>query len=521
MTLRQPLIPRKPRGLQGSRTQSLPAPIGGWNARDPEARMQPTEALILENWFPRPATVDVRPGAQDWVTGFASPVRTLMTWAGTSSSKLFAATDSGIYDATAQGTVGAAVNTITNGYLQYTNITTVGGSFLVAVNGVDKLRLYDGTTWKAIDNASTPAITGLATTSLVDTHVFKTRLWFVQKDSLSAWYLPAGQIAGALTELPLGQIFTRGGYLMAINTWTLDGGNGSDDYLVFASSEGEIAVYKGTDPASASTFALVGCYYIGEPLGRRCMTKYGGDLLTVSQNGLLPLSKALQTASIDRRQALTAKIDQAFTDAAGLYVDNIGWQAIAFPQGSFVLVNIPVTNTGYFEQYVMNSISGAWCKFSGWNAYCWETYEKDLFFGGGNKVAKVWTGNSDFGANIVCVAQQAYSYFGSVGRIKQWKLARPVLKVSNDVQIGVSLAVDFQSEDPSISQLFAFRAGDKFDTAIWDSAVWGSGLESVKEWHTVFAKDGYAAGLRLQLASNTATVSWSATDFVYELGGVL
>jgi hypothetical protein len=75
--------------------------------------------------------------------------------------------------------------------------------------------------------------------------------------------------------------------------WNIDGGLGADDYAAFLSSQGEVALYKGTDPASSTTWALQGVYWLGSPIGRRCFVQYGSDVAVISQDGLLPLSKEL------------------------------------------------------------------------------------------------------------------------------------------------------------------------------------------------------------------------------------
>ena len=57
-----------------ARSASLPAPVGGWNARDALAEMAPTDAVTLVNWFPTPSQVVLRQGFAKWATGFASDV---------------------------------------------------------------------------------------------------------------------------------------------------------------------------------------------------------------------------------------------------------------------------------------------------------------------------------------------------------------------------------------------------------------------------------------------------------------
>jgi hypothetical protein len=43
-------------------TTSVPAPIGGWNARDSQANMNPMDAISLVNWYPTPTDVSMRKG---------------------------------------------------------------------------------------------------------------------------------------------------------------------------------------------------------------------------------------------------------------------------------------------------------------------------------------------------------------------------------------------------------------------------------------------------------------------------
>ena len=81
-------------------TASLPAPIGGWNARDSLAEMSPTDAVQLTNFFPTPYDVQLRRGYTKYSTGITGQVNTLMTYAGTTSQTLFAAAGGVIYDAT-------------------------------------------------------------------------------------------------------------------------------------------------------------------------------------------------------------------------------------------------------------------------------------------------------------------------------------------------------------------------------------------------------------------------------------
>ena len=87
---------------------SLPAPVGGWNARDSLANMAPTDAVTLENYFPSVSNVNLRGGYERYATGLPDDVETLMTYSGATTDKLFAISDGEVYDVTAGGAVGAA-----------------------------------------------------------------------------------------------------------------------------------------------------------------------------------------------------------------------------------------------------------------------------------------------------------------------------------------------------------------------------------------------------------------------------
>src|SRR5690606_4814396 len=94
-------------------------------------------------------------------------------------------------------------------------------------------------------------------------------IWFVQKDSLDVWYLPVDSISGELTLLPLGGVFGKGGNLVFGATWSQDVGDGLNALNAFVSSEGEAAVYQGSNPGDAADWGIVGVYQTGKPMGAK------------------------------------------------------------------------------------------------------------------------------------------------------------------------------------------------------------------------------------------------------------
>jgi hypothetical protein len=125
--------------------KSIMAPTGGVNARDAIAEMPPTDALILDNWFPTPSYVVVRNGSQTWASGMAAPVETCAAYNGTSARKLFSFAGGKIFDTTVQGAVGAAVvSALNSSRWQTAMFNAGGGNVLLCVDGADSPLRYDG-----------------------------------------------------------------------------------------------------------------------------------------------------------------------------------------------------------------------------------------------------------------------------------------------------------------------------------------------------------------------------------------
>lgn len=502
--------------------RSIPPPVGGWNKRDPLAQMKPLDAVDLENWFPRVADVTIRGGCADHVTGIGAQVYTLATYrAPTGSLKMFASTDANIYDVTSSGAVGASVAVCTNGKWQKTQMGVSAGHYLILANGTDNMKYYDGTNWITVTAVSAPAITGVVTTAIIGTTVYNRRLFLIEKNKLNFWYLPADAVGGAALEFLLGPVTNLGGYTVAAAAWSFDGGNGPDDYLAFATSEGEVIIYRGTNPSDPSLWSRVGTYFIGKPLGRRCFTKYGGDLVLITQNGAFPLSAALQSAAIDYKMALSNKIEGAFNTSAGTYGNNFGWEGIVYAATSAFIFNVPTTVDSVSEQYIMNTITKSWCKFTGWNASCFEELNKELYFGTNGKVVKAWTGRADFGADIVAYAKTAYNAFQDRG-LKKFNLVRPVLLVDGGISYSLGLSVDYQQEVALATVSYNIVAGGIWDVSLWDSGLWAGSLETILDWRTTQQKDGQVAAMLLRISTHTLEVQWASNDYFYErLTGVI
>jgi hypothetical protein len=510
------------RRQQISRGFSLPPPIGGLNARDALSNMDPKDALILNNWFPQPTYVELRRGHLTFATlSNTDPVDTLLQWAGPTSRKLFAAASSTIFNVTAGGSVASAdVSGLANARWQNINFTTPGGNFLWVCNGGDTPMTYDGSVWSVLSTISAAAASvGFSPSNFIYVTSHKSRIWLVEKGTLNAWYLGANSITGLAVKFPLGSIFQLGGELIAIGTLSQDAGNGPDDYICFLTSNGEVAIYAGTDPGS--DLAIVGRFQIGRPVPLRPLIQVGGDMFVLTDDGVTSMIRAL---NIDKaaigKSVLTTKINTLINQAVQSYRSNFGWQMFAYPRGNWAIINVPVTENQSQFQYVMNVLTGAWCSFTGMDANCWGLLGEDLYFGGNEGVVYIAdTGYADDGSAILAQLKGAFNYFGDRGTNKLVTMIRPVYRANGAPTVLLGINMDYSDEDPG-SNLDIPVLGSGWDDSQWDDAVWTGDTSYTVQWQTVGGV-GYCGAIRMNVLSKGQSMQLNAFDVQAILGGPL
>ena len=493
---------------------TTPATVDGWDTESSIADMPIKNAIVLDNFFPDPGRVRLRNGHTEHASGMDAAVESLIDYASGSTTKLLAASGTEIHDVSSSGAVGAALQSgLTNARFQHVNMGSAAGSQVALLfNGADGPLSYNGS---AISSAS---ITGPGSPeNLISACVFKRRVFMVEENSLKFWYLAVEAITGAASDFDLAPVMGEGGYLMAIGSWSRDGGDGPDDVIAFISSRGQIAIYAGDDPGDAAAWGLIGVFKVGAPVGRRCMIKIGADLIIITRDGFIPMSQFLMSSRSDPNRALSRRIAKAVSDATRLYGSNFGWQPAYHPAGNMGIFNVPISATAA-HQYVVNPLHGAWCRFTGLNARCWAVYNDQLFFGGNSgKVYQADNGTDDNDLTIQAEVQQAYSYFRAPGSIKIWNLCRPLLRSTGALPISIGMDVDFGDSGALSTQAYDAGGASVWDTAEWGTAAWGGSDQIQKVWRSV-GRIGHAGSFRMAVNMKGASMDWSATDWVYQLG---
>ena len=427
--------------------RSIPAPVGGWDTVSSLASMPKANAVILDNWIPRGDSIEVRRGNIEQCTGTAAPVETLIAWRGAAAGdKLFAASGVNIYNVTTAGALPAASYvSAASARWNYTNFANDAGRFAILANGAQAPIKYDGSTFSANTITGTSGAITLAPADLKFVMGHKARLHFGEKERLRVWFLDVNAIAGAAGLLDLGPVFTKGGSLCGMGRLTLDGGTGPDDYAAYLTTEGQIVLYQGLDPSDANNWAEVGVYNVAKPIGDRCLIEYGADLLVVTEAGVFSLSSILRTAVEEQgEKALSKRIGPSVSSAALSYGALFGWQPVLYSgRGGLLIINVPTAELSTSMQFVRNYQGGGWCRFTGLNAFCWETANGEIYFGSTLGVYRWDVGASDNGEPIVPDVLPAFQDFGNRTVIKDFTMVRALLRAPYIVKPAMNVVTNY------------------------------------------------------------------------------
>jgi hypothetical protein len=483
--------------------QSFSAPLRGWIRNEARVSNKGDGADVLDNWFPTATGARVRGGSELYATvGAGTRVGAIIPYVAGATKKLFAANDTAIYDITtvvdSAVSPAAAVAALTSGDWAFVQFTTSGGTYLRLVNGVDTPLIYDGAAW-----GTAPLITGVTDENLLHVWVFKNRLFFVEKNTLNSWYLATDSIGGAATKFPLGGVFKRGGSLVFGGSWAVDTGSGLGEKCVFVTSEGEVAIYEGTDPASAASWALEGVYRVGRPLGQRAVFRAGGDLAIATDVGIVPLSQAITTdLGALGQKAITRQIEDEWADEV---VDRVGlypWHVEMWPTKQMMLVAMPSYSTLPEICFVANIRTGAWTRYTGWDTHSLGLYQDRLFFGTSTgTVIEAEVGGNDQGDSYTAKMALMFSDCGAGALQKFVSLARPVYLTSQSIGDKVSTAFDYVSGFPTAPNAATpLSGGNTWGTGVWGTFVWSEGSEQTvqKNWVAVTG-EGLAVAPSLQV----------------------
>jgi len=530
----------------------FPAPLKGLTVRYSLNNQDPNTALVLRNVLCRRYGVELRRGYRRWLSNIPGEVLSVMSYlpprAGGGGSTLprlwVGANDGNVYDATSlQATsyvppVAQAIpGQVVPGMFSWTNFSAGGANFLVicaAGGGVWTFDAVGG--W--IDR--TAAITGTPAGTVAQfdfVMVWKNRLWFLARNSNIAWYLPTLSVQGAASSFDFGPLLVFGGDVAAMASWTLDAGDGIDDKLVVVGRGGDVLVYEGTDPSSASSFRVAGRWSVGRvPVGRRFMSKYGGDLAIINANGIERMSQLTSARGLNVPAG-----ELGGTDDWMRYMEHIAqdiratyqspfWQMVHFAGEQCAIVLTPHNTLRDALQYVYGTLSGGWSEFDSLPIVTLEAHDGELYFGTKDgKVMQMFFGSTDDslsdGTPGTPVTAQVQTSFVAMNdddfHTKRPLMAMPMFIAPSAPSVKAQINTDWSFQPVAGSPSYRPAVLAQWDSAKWDEAVWGGAGNFFNSW--VGAEGlGTHCSLRMSFTGDSPGTIFTTWKLLAEIGrGVL
>lgn len=488
---------------------TLPAPVGGLNVSASYDNMPSNQALVMDNFVPASSSVMLRKGFKPHAFEMPFVPKTLVAYHSLKGTDhLFAFGENQVLEVTKK----ASYKTLDSSYAYHLSqlmeekfsIGTLNWvqfkNNLFLLNGIDTPKIYfppeaeDG--FGLFQNVAFEG-ENLTLSDLKNVFISKQRLWFIEKNSMRVWYTKeAGAVQGQLLCFDMSAVSSFAGHLVAGASWTQDGGEGMDDLTCFITSAGEVLVYKGIDPNDADNWTLKGVYKMAAPVGDRCFLKFHGDLILISKEGFIPLSKALPLEGANASLfSFSGNINQLIEEKATLYGGKPGWQGLLYPKGGYALFNTP--NSRSYEQFICNTATGAWARFTGIKAHDFVLFNNRLYFASDDGVFLFDEGFSDNGMPIQGRIEQAFTNFASP-KLKRVTLLNPRIKASHPIALNLYMNTDFDTKQKPYETLLSDQS-----TSPWNELKWSTLKQVPSSQGTSSAKWATLSGI--------SRASWIAT----------
>jgi hypothetical protein len=457
-------------------TVTLAAPTRGIIQNENEAYMQPGAAVVCDNWKPTMKGVSLRGGCTEWCQlPETTPIISAFEYVSGVKHEMYVANIGKVYNVST-GTPVAVATGRTSGNYVASQLANAAGDWLIAVNdaGNPPLR-YDGTTWTTI----TTEITNIPAAGLSYVCKYRNRYFFIELNSMNAWYLPLNAVGGTLEMIPLSGAATKGGRLLFCASWSIDAGDGIDDKICFVTNEGEAIIFTGGDPSSAANWRQEGRYNLSPPLGMNAHLAVGGDLLIATVDGMLPMSGAITKDRAELELAAVTRQIKPMWRTEVLDKREHHWTMCKWDEYGGIFTTLPGGTPGKYRCLVTNAATGAHTRFTGWDAMCFVRMRGDMFFGTqtGRVMQADRTGYDD-GMPYIATLVGGWEMFASPSQTITWRQSRAsfAARAGEPFQPQISATVDYvvtipppppAGPDPGLLDLW--------DQGLWDDAIWDAG----------------------------------------------
>jgi hypothetical protein len=531
---------------QNSKFMTMPAPNRGIIRHENEAFMQPGGCLICDNWMPTLRGVRLRGGTINHCdlhaldatvppvpSDLRKPVVSMFEYVSGTINRLYAGQQTKLFDVTATTPVLVKSGQDSGNYVA-SQMSNASGDHMLVANDAGDFLLYtnNGTTWTTYDGGQITFTEGpvAAGENLVYVWKYRNRLFFIESNSMNAYYLGIDAIQGALTRIHLSGAASKGGKLLFGAVWSLDTGAGTDDKCVFVTNLGEVLIFTG-NPADQNSWKQEGRYAVSPPLGMNAHIQVGGDLLIMTVDGIVPLSQAINKDAGQLELAMISRAIQSLWREEAARARAYPWTFEKWDELGALFVTWPGGKPGQRYCAAINNATGAWARFPGIDAMCFGRLGPDFFFGTQDGIVmQAERTGYDNGVPYVATLVGGWNTFGPQAAQIVWHQARATFAARPRELFVPALAstVDYvitipppppRGPDPGVE--------DVWDQGLWDQALWDqASLARPGSRNTMWVSIGMTGYAHAPIVQVTVAqqarpdVELIALDAIYERAGV-
>ena len=507
----------QPQQAQQLRTVTLPAPTRGLIMNENESFIQPGAALVLDNWKPTMKGCALRGGHELWTQlPETTPVISMFQYISANVQQLFAGNATNLYNVSAADPLLVKASQTSGNYVA-SQLSNEGGDHMLVCNeSGDYVLHFDGVTWATYDTGQihTDPVLEVPPTcadgkNLTYVWKYRNRYFFIEGGTMNAWYLPLNSIQGQLSMIPLSGSATKGGKLLFGATWSIDAGDGTDDKCLFVTDQGEVLVFTGSDPSTATNWRQEGRYATSPPLGMNAHQSVGGDILVATVDGIIPISASINKDSSQLElAAITIAIKPMWRTEVALK-RQYPWTMCKWDEYGGLFVTWPGGHPGNQYCAVVNIATGAWSRFTGWDAMCFGRMRGDMFFGTQTgQIMQADRTGTDNGMPYTATLVGGWEMFSSQSTTMVWRQARASFtsRAGEPFQPQLSATTDYVVVIPTPPS----AAPDPGTLDVWDQGLWAT---TPPDPEPTFQAKWDAAAPSTPTVRNTGWVSIGYTGF--------
>ena len=527
---------------------TIPAGIMGLNYVDSIDKMKPAYSLELDNFLPQEGRLEFRKGSTEYdnvndYTGITdnNPVISLVNH----SDTLIAITTTSLYNTNRKTKINSSDLNYRTG-INASEINSVlwhGYTWICCNNNTQapiRLNPRVANQWENTEitfnfpyTFSSEETSPASSSEFIQAFPYKNRLWFVEEGNTRLWYTPLNAAAsGELSSFDIGEVAGGLREVKFLTSLTYDSGEGIDDtliiYCIDNENNGRILQYSGIDPEAndGTGFRLKGNYDVAVPVGSYPWLKFGGDVLVLTDRGILSLSSML--SGDPRKRRVSNKIDPKLRDYALNYKENPFWFINKLEGENLLLINVPQNTVK--TQFALNLTTGAWSSFSGWNINCVIVYEDKILAGFSNgRILELFNGITDISENETEEPLRITGRWQSAYRVirtehVKFEYTRPFLETQGNLQVNLNLLVNYERASTASLRENAITIGTSgglgtsWEGLTWANWRWGSPIKKLRKRFKTSA-NGNAVSVVISVISQTSIFNLYSCDVLYSGGG--